>query len=310
MLKPLLKEYTYYLKVTKGLSKNTIVSYENDISDYLDFLDENYHIKLMEQVKKEHIQNYLARLKRQKLQPKSITRKLSSIRTFHQYLLLEHEITENLVTQIPKPKTPKSLPVVLNIEEVERLLEATNGKNTPLELRNRAMVELAYGAGLRVSELTGLDIADLHLNMALVKILGKGNKERIVPLGEEAVMSLRNYLGDARLKLKPLDKEAVFVNNSGNRISRVGFYKLIQTLAIKAGIEKPISPHTLRHSFATHLLENGADLRAVQELLGHEDIMTTENYTHISKRHLQSAYEGAHPRANMEKQPVTMSRDK
>ncbi len=302
MLKPLLKEYTYYLKVTKGLSKNTIISYENDISDYLEFLDVNYHIKLMEQVKKEHIQNYLARLKRQNLQPKSITRKLSSIRSFHQYLLVEREITENFVTQIPKPKTSKALPVVLNIEEVELLIDATSGKNTPLELRNRAMLELAYGAGLRVSELIGLDIADLHLNMALVKILGKGSKERIVPLGEEAVVALRNYLGDARLKMKPLDKEAVFVNNSGKRISRIGFYKLIQTLALKAGIDKQISPHTLRHSFATHLLENGADLRAVQELLGHEDIMTTENYTHISKRHLQAAYEAAHPRANIEKE--------
>jgi len=302
MLEPLLKEYTYYLKVTKGLSKNTIASYANDIKDYLAFLENNYHIKLMEKVTKEQIQNYLLRLKRQQLLPKSITRKLSSIRSFHQYLLLEKEITENLVLSIPKPKTPKSLPVVLNIEEIERLLEVSTGKNTPLDIRNRALLELAYGAGLRVSELIDLDLADLHLNMALVNVLGKGNKERIVPLGQEAVVALRNYLGGARMKLNPVDREAVFVNRKGKRLSRVGFYKLIQTLSVKAKIEKPISPHTLRHSFATHLLENGADLRAVQELLGHEDILTTENYTHISKRHLQDVYETAHPRANIGKE--------
>lgn len=302
MLKQTLKEYIYYLRVTKGLSVNTIAAYERDISDYIQFLETNYELKFMAQVRKEHLQNYILRLKRLKLVPKSISRKLSSIRSFHNYLIIEKELSENLVLQIPKPKTAKSLPVVLNIEEIERLLAVSEASDEPLNLRNRAMLELAYGAGLRVSELIGLNIEDLHLNMSLVRIIGKGNKERIVPLGEESVAALRNYLINSRMKLVPLDKEALFLNNTGKRISRVGFFKLIKSMAKKAGIEKPISPHTLRHSFATHLLENGADLRAVQELLGHEDIMTTENYTHISKQHLQKAYQGAHPRAHQRKE--------
>ncbi len=305
MLRQLVKEYTYYLRVTKGLSKNTIAAYEHDISDYVTFLETNYCFKFMREVKREHLQNYLSRLKRLKLGSKTISRKLSSIRSFHNYLIQEKELTENVVLRIPKPRTAKALPVVLNIEEIERLLATLDDGNQPLVLRNRAMLELAYGSGLRVSELVGLDISDLHLNMGLVRIVGKGDKERIVPLGEEAVVALRNYLVDSRLKLSPVDKDALFINAFGKRMSRVGFFKLVKNLAKKAKIEKPISPHTLRHSFATHLLENGADLRAVQELLGHEDIMTTENYTHISKRHLKDAYQAAHPRATSERKEET-----
>ncbi len=300
MLEHLLKEYLYYLRTERNLSKNTLSSYERDVRDYLLFLETNYKIKRLEQVEKRHIQNYVTRLKRQEMVPSSITRKLSSIRSFHKYLLLEKEVTDNIAAKVQKPKTPKLLPVVLNVAEVEQLLSAAVGEGKPSDFRNVAMLELAYGAGLRVSELIGLKLADLHLNMALVKITGKGNKERIVPLGGEAIVALRNYLAQARGLLKPLDKEFVFLNHQGRPISRIGFYKIIQTLAGRAGITKPISPHTLRHSFATHLLENGADLKAVQELLGHEDILTTENYTHISKRHLREAYESAHPRAGKE----------
>jgi integrase/recombinase XerD len=254
----------------------------------------------MEQVEKKHLQNYVLKLKRQAMVPSSITRKLSSIRSFHKYLLLEKEVTENIASKVQKPKTPKSLPVVLNLEEIERLLNSAIGEGKPSDLRNVAMLELAYGSGLRVTELIGLRLVDLHLNMGFVKITGKGNKERIVPLGEEAIIALRNYLSFSRQKQKPLDKDSVFLNNRGKQISRVGFFKVIQTLAKKAAIDKQISPHTLRHSFATHLIENGADLKAVQELLGHEDILTTENYTHISKKHLVDAYSNAHPRARKE----------
>jgi integrase/recombinase XerD len=229
--------------------------------------------------------------------PASITRKLSSIRSFHKYLLLEKEVSENIASKVQKPKTARTLPVVLNLEEINRLLKVSIGEGKPSDLRNVAMIELAYGAGLRVTELIALKLSDLHLNMGFVNITGKGNKERIVPLGEEAVIAIRNYLSQSRPKQNPIDKESVFINNRGRQISRVGFFKVIQTLAKKAGIEKPISPHTLRHSFATHMLENGADLKAVQELLGHEDILTTENYTHISKKHLVEAYTSAHPRA-------------
>ncbi|HOW38517.1 MAG TPA: site-specific tyrosine recombinase XerD [Bacillota bacterium] len=297
MLEGLLKEYVYFLRVTKNLAKNTIVSYQNDLKDYLAFLERNYHISRPDKIERAHLLQYVARLKREEMAPKSVARKLSAIKSFHRYLQVEKIIDDNVVESVPLPKPRKQLPVVLNVEEIDSLLEAAIGTGTVLELRNRAMIELAYGSGLRVSELIDLDIADLHLNNGLVNVTGKGSKERIVPLGADSIAALRKYLTEARPLIHPKGKEILFVNKDGGRISRVGFYKILQTLALKAGIDKPISPHTLRHSFATHLLENGADLRAVQELLGHEDILTTENYTHISKRHLQDAYQAAHPRA-------------
>ncbi|MDD3478008.1 MAG: site-specific tyrosine recombinase XerD [Candidatus Izemoplasmatales bacterium] len=296
MIQNLLKEYVYYLKVTKNLSKNTIVSYQNDLSDYLTFLSEQYAIKDMSRVEKKHVMNYMAKMKRQKLSEKSIARKLSSIRTFHRFLLVEKIVDENVVLKISRPKVKKQLPTVLNVEETNQLLLAAKDPSA-LCLRNVAMMELAYGAGLRVSELIDLDISDLHLNQALVDVTGKGNKERIVPLGENAIAALRKYITEGRPLLHPMERETLFLNKSGSRISRVGFYKIVQQLAIKAGIDKPISPHTLRHSAATHMLEGGADLRAVQELLGHEDILTTENYTHISNQRLDQTYRVAHPRS-------------
>jgi integrase/recombinase XerD len=302
MLESLLKEYVYYLKITKGLSKNTISSYQNDLKDYLTFLTKNDHLTNPEAITKNHVMRYLTRLKRLEMSPKSVTRKISSLKSFHSYLLLEKLVSENVVQTIPKPKTAKQLPVVLNIEEVSALIHAAKGDGELLDMRNGALVELAYGSGLRVSELLGLDISDLHLNMALVDVTGKGNKQRIVPLNENAIAAIRRYLVEARPLLRPEQKEVLFVNKDGKRLSRIGFYKLIQTLAKKAHIDKPISPHTLRHSFATHLLENGADLRMVQELLGHEDILTTENYTHLSKHHLQAQYTSAHPRAQARKE--------
>ena len=298
LLESLLKEYVYYLKVTKNLAKNTIVSYQNDLEDYLKFIDDNYHFKRADQITKQHALNYLSHLKRADLAGKSIARKLSSIKSFHQYLMSEKMIDENIFMSISQPKITHVLPVVLNLDEIDRLLEAAKGDSGILDLRNLAMIELAYGSGLRVSELINLKISDIHLNNSMVKILGKGSKERIVPLGENAIIAIRKYLVDSRPMIHPEGKDVLFVNKNGAKLSRVGFYKIVQTLASHAKIEKPISPHTLRHSFATHLLENGADLRAVQELLGHEDILTTENYTHISKHHLQEAYESAHPRAN------------
>jgi integrase/recombinase XerD len=302
MLKANLKEYVYYLKITKNLAKNTIESYERDLLEYMSFLERNYEFKFFDQVTKQHIDNFIRSLARRKMSPKSITRKISSIHSFHKYLLEEKIIEKDVVARVKKPKTAKTLPVVLNIEETERFIDASNGLGKPLDLRNRAMVELAYGSGLRVSELLDIKISDLHLNMNLINITGKGNKERIVPLGEESIFAIRKYLIDARGKLNPKNSEILFVNRSGNRLSRVGFYKIIKAIAARARIEKVMSPHTLRHSFATHLLENGANLRSVQELLGHEDIMTTEIYTHITKRRIQMEYESKHPRAHGKKE--------
>lgn len=297
MLTNYLKEYLYYLKITKNLAKNTIDSYERDLNDYLDFLVKNYNIKDYNLITKEQITNYLKSLSRRDIKASSITRKISSIHSFHKYLTNENLIDSDVSEKIRKPKTKKSLPTVLNLVEINAIINLTYENESPLGKRNAALIELAYGSGLRVSELLNLEISDLHLNKGLVRIIGKGNKERIVPLGEQAVIALRNYIIDARPLLKPKNGRVLFVNKFGDSLSRVGFYKIIQNLADKANINKKISPHTLRHSFATHLLENGANLRSVQELLGHEDIMTTENYTHVSKAHLRKIYNEAHPRA-------------
>ncbi len=304
MLKVNLKEYIYYLKITKNLAKNTIISYQRDLEEYLDFIETNYEIKNPNQIEKKHVDNYIRSCTRKKVSPKTITRKISSIHSFHKYLLSEKIVDRDIIAKVKKPVTPKTLPTVLNMVEIERFIDASNGSGKALDLRNRAMVELAYGSGLRVSELLDLEISDLHLNMNLINITGKGNKERIVPLGEESVFALRKYIVDARPKLNPRQKEILFLNRSGEKMSRIGFYKIIQTIADKAGIDKKMSPHALRHSFATHLLENGANLRSVQELLGHEDIMTTEIYTHVTKKHIQKEYDLKHPRANRKKETL------
>ncbi|XFA99384.1 site-specific tyrosine recombinase XerD [Candidatus Izemoplasma sp. B36] len=297
MLESNLKEYVYYLKITKNLSKNTIDSYQRDLKEYISFLEKNYKFRRYDQVEKKHIDNFIKSLARKKISPKSVTRKISSIHSFHRYLLEEKIVEKDVTVRIKKPVTPKTLPSVLNLDEIDKFIDASNGLGKPLDLRNRAMVELAYGSGLRVSELLDLNISDLHLNMSLVNITGKGNKERIVPLGEESIIAIRKYLVDARPLLKPKHREILFLNKKGEKLSRIGFYKVIKNIALKAGIKKKMSPHTLRHSFATHLLENGANLRSVQDLLGHEDILTTEIYTHVTKKHIQEVYELNHPRA-------------
>ncbi len=298
MLMNYLKEYLYYLKITKNLAKNTIMSYERDLNDYLDFLTKNYGIKDYNLITKDQITNYLKSLSRKDIKASSITRKISSIHSFHKYLTNENLVDNDVSEKIRKPKTKKNLPIVLNLPEINAIINLTYEFTNPLGIRNTALLELAYGSGLRVSELLDLEISDLHLNQGLVRIIGKGNKERIVPLGEQAIIALRNYIVNARPKLSPKNSNILFVNKFGESLSRVGFYKVIQQLADKANINKKISPHTFRHSFATHLLENGANLRSVQELLGHEDIMTTENYTHVSKAHLRKIYNNAHPRAD------------
>ncbi|MCK5761376.1 MAG: site-specific tyrosine recombinase XerD [Candidatus Izimaplasma sp.] len=301
MLKRLLKEYEYYLKITKGLSQNSIKSYISDLVEYIDFLVKNYMIKDPDKITKQHIRNFIGRLKRKHNSASSISRKMSAIRSFHKYLLLEKIVYVNVSLGISLPKKEQRLPQILSVNEIDALMVAADG-DEPLELRNRAMLELLYGSGLRITELIGIRLGDLHLNMGFLNILGKGNKERIVPLGEEGRYALRRYLDKGRPFLKKVPGDIVFVNNSGSSISRVGFYKTLKKLALKAGITKDVSPHTLRHSFASHLLENGVNLRMVQELLGHEDISTTQIYTHISKKHLKDVYEEFHPRSKKEEE--------
>lgn len=296
MLKRLLKEYEYYLKITKGLSTNTISSYITDLREYVEFLEKNYLIKDPNSITKQHIRNFIARLKRKRNTPASISRKMSAIRSFHKFMLLEKLVNLNVSLGVSLPKKEKKLPIVLSVDEVDALMVAADG-DEPLELRNKAMLELLYGSGLRISELLDLKLSDLHINMGFLNIVGKGNKERIVPIGAEGAYALKRYLDKGRTSLKKIPGEIVFVNSRGSNISRVGFYKVLKKLTLKAGIMKDVSPHTLRHSFASHLLENGVDLRVVQELLGHEDISTTQIYTHISKKQLQKVYEEFHPRS-------------
>ena len=211
-------------------------------------------------------------------------------------MLIEKLVYANVTTGISLPKKEKRLPLVLSVNEIDALMIAADG-DEPLSLRNRAMLELLYGSGLRITELIDLRLGDIHLNMGFINVTGKGNKERIVPIGEEGQLALKRYIEKGRSELKTVSGDIIFVNNRGNKISRVGFYKTLKRLAIKAGITKDISPHTLRHSFASHLLENGVDLRMVQELLGHNDISTTQIYTHINKKQLKSVYEEFHPRS-------------
>jgi integrase/recombinase XerD len=293
-----LKEYLYHLKITKNLSANTIASYERDLKSYLNFIKDNYGFRDFNQINKEHIQNYTRHLSRKNNAGSTITRKLSSIRSFHRYLTSENLVDKDITRKLRKPKTKKTLPTVLNIFEVDKMIDLTYEKNDPLSLRNQAMIELAYGSGLRVTELMNLRISDLHLNKGLVNIIGKGNKERIIPLNPNTVLALQKYIIEARPALNPKKADVLFVNKFGKPLSRVGFFKVIKNLAEKAQIHKTVSPHTLRHSYATHLLENGASLRTVQELLGHEDILTTELYTHVSKKHINQIYHDAHPRAS------------
>lgn len=297
MLKNLLKEYEYYLKITKGLSANTISSYKTDLAEYILFIEKNYYLRNPNDITKQHIRNFIGRLKRKNNTASSISRKISAIRSFHKYLLLEKLVDSNVSLGVSLPKKANKLPVVLSVDEVDALMIAADG-DEPLELRNKAMLELLYGSGLRVSELLNLSLGDLHLNMGFINIVGKGNKERIVPIGEIGQLALKRYLENGRPFLKKIPGDILFVNSRGSEISRVGFYKTLKKLVFKAGIMKDVSPHTLRHSFASHLLENGVDLRMVQELLGHEDISTTQIYTHISKKQLKEVYEEFHPRSN------------
>lgn len=293
-----LKEYNYYIQGEIRLSKNTCDSYERDVTQYCTFLKEVRHKTKPEEIEIEDIRAYLASLKRKHNTSSSQSRKLSALKSFHKFLLLEKYVDTNIAKLVTNPKQEKKLPVVFSIEEVDSLLKSLK-TTTPAEIRDKAMIELTYSSGLRVSELVNLKLSDLHLEMGLVDIIGKGNKERIVPIGEEALESLKLYLTEARPKLsKPNSPTYLFLNQKfGKNMTRQAFFEIIKEKALEAGIEKPISPHKLRHSFASHLLERGIDLRLIQEMLGHEDISTTEIYTHINNARLTKVYLSAHPRA-------------
>lgn len=295
-----LKEYHYYLISEMRLSNNTWQSYESDVKKYIEFIVKNYKITDPQDIEVDHLKKYIESLHRKKIEPSSQSRKLSAIKSFHKFLLKEKYVSNNIVSAIDLPKQTKKLPTVLSIEEVDLLLNTLN-TDTPLESRNKAMIELTYASGLRVTELVSLKLSDLHLDAGFVQIHGKGNKERIVPVGEIAIDSLNYYLQNSRVQLIKRHNDFVFVNGrDGGPMTRQAFFLIIKDKVKQAGIKKEISPHKLRHSFASHLLKNGVDLRLIQELLGHEDISTTERYTHLQNEDMIQKYNYAHPRARKE----------
>lgn len=291
-------EYRYYLKGEKGLSENSVKSYTADIKDYLAYL-ETRQIRDPEEISLDLLREYLKTLAAAGLAAASRSRKLSAIKNFHKFLVLERHCRHDVASMALSPKQEKRLPHVLSVAEVERLLEAARSGDDYLTVRNVAMLELAYGSGLRVSELVDLKLENLHLDLGFIKVFGKGSKERIVPLGEIAADAIKEYLERSRpFLVKKTGESTLFLNTRGKPMSRQNFFLIIKAVAREAGIKKTVSPHILRHSFASHLLANGTDLRIIQELLGHEDISTTEIYTHINNEKLTEIYLRAHPRAH------------
>ncbi|ARD49410.1 site-specific tyrosine recombinase XerD [Sporosarcina sp. P33] len=289
-----LEDYVHFLTVERQLAQNTVKSYERDLTAYLRFI-ESLSVETLDAIDRATVLQYLQKLKDSGKSSRTLSRHISSIRSFHQFLVREQVTTHDCTIHIELPKIEQKLPDILSIPEIERLIDAVDG-NTFQGMRDIALLELLYGTGMRVSELIAIDLADLHLTMGFVRVFGKGSKERIVPLGRGAVEACTKYLNEARPGLTG-DTEALFLNMHGRRLTRQGCWKILKEAGEKAYIQKAITPHLLRHSFATHLIENGADLRAVQEMLGHADISTTQLYTHVSKKRLKDVYSMYHPRA-------------
>ncbi|WP_404453268.1 site-specific tyrosine recombinase XerD [Oceanobacillus kapialis] len=297
MLKDAIDDFFHFLRIEKGLSDNTLQSYKRDLAHYLHYTEKIMKKTNWSQVRRTDIVGFLHILKDDNKSSATIARHVSSIRSFHQFLIREQLVNQDASLNIETPKKDQKLPDVLSIKDIEALLQIPGA--SPLHIRNRAMFELLYATGLRVTELLSLKIGDMHLTMGFVQCFGKGSKERIVPLGNVAIKAIETYLQHGRPSLvkNKKDDQTVFVNQHGRPLTRQGFWKVLKASAQAAGIKKSITPHTLRHSFATHLLENGADLRVVQEMLGHADISTTQIYTHVTKARLKDIYDSYHPRA-------------
>jgi len=291
-----LKDFIYHLSVEKGLADNTLDSYQRDLRKYLQFLQAQ-NINSFGQTSRRQITAYLSEQQSKGLAPSTITRSLASIRSFYQYLLKEQIITENPAVELESPKSEKKLPHVLSFQDIELLLEQPR-TDCIIGMRDKAMLELIYATGIRVSELVSLNLNHANIKMGFLRCDGKGGKERMIPLGSVAIKSLQDYLKYSREKyVKNKEEKALFLNQHGNRLTRQGFWKILKKYVLRAGINTEITPHTLRHSFATHLLENGADLRSVQEMLGHADISTTQIYTQVTRKKIKEIYDQAHPRA-------------
>ena len=291
----LLDLFLAYIVVEKGLSKNTLEAYSRDLCRYLAFLDKNGCLEPAT-VSAADIAGFIAALKGEGLSPRSRARTLSALRMFHRFLVVEGYAGANPTAVIESPRMPGRLPDILSEDEVERLLQSVGGRDR-YDLRDRAMLELLYATGLRVSELVKLKLADLNLVAGYLVTSGKGDKERLVPIGDAAREAVQEYLASARLPAgSGKGSRFLFLSRLGEPMSRQAFWNIIRKRAQLAGIRKKLSPHTLRHSFATHLLEHGADLRSVQMMLGHADLATTQIYTHVSNERLKNIHRELHPR--------------
>jgi integrase/recombinase XerD len=289
--------FTHYLAVERRLSLHTQRVYERDVRTWWRMLPQHGNVEVSALLTRDNVVKFLAQSRASGLSPRSVARRMAGLRAFSRYLTQEEILAVDPLLDLRTPRLPQRLPHCLSIEEVDRLLRQPR-VDTPRGLRDTAMLETLYATGLRVSELVLLPLSALHLAEGWIKVRGKGGKERLIPLGEQAVACIRAYLVGAREVLMRGERTPrVFVNGRGQGMTRQGFWKLLRTYARQAGITKPISPHTLRHSFATHLLEQGADLRSVQQMLGHSDISTTQIYTHVLEARLRSAYQRYHPRA-------------
>jgi len=293
-----ISSYLTHVQVEKGLAPNTLSAYRRDLAKFEDFAKKR---KLtLAEVKRDDLVDFLASLYRQKLESKTVARHLVTLRNFFRHAQVQELIADDPTAHLESPKIRRSLPGYLRLEEVEKLLELPDQK-IPLGLRDRAMLEVLYSTGLRVSELTSLRVTDLDMKVGCVRCIGKGDKERIVPVGRKALGIVERYLREGRTALIGPGRGSagsfLFVNRRGGRISRVGVWKIFSAYGRKAGLRVPLTPHMLRHSFATHLLERGADLRSVQLMLGHSDISTTQIYTHVVEERLKQIYKAHHPRA-------------
>ncbi len=293
-----IKGYENYLKLEKSLSPNSVVAYINDVNKFVKFLEENYKQVTPVKVKLSHLKKFVEWLNEQGVSPRTQARSISGIKSFYKYMLIEGQVGNDPTALLESPKIGRKLPDILTIEEVDMLIGAVD-VSTPEGQRNKAMLETLYSCGLRVSELISLKITNLFFDEGFVKIEGKAGKERLVPVSRRAIDEIKNYMENyrSRLKIQPGSENIVFLNRRGNQLSRVMIFTIVKNLAGKVNLKKQISPHTFRHSFATHLINGGADLRAVQEMLGHESILTTEIYIHLNRDYLKETVNLFHPRS-------------
>jgi len=296
-----LKRYLQFIKLEKNLSENSVASYENDLKRYLRFVADDLRIQQLNGITLQHIEQYLEELSAMDLAVSSVARNISSIRSFHEFAVVEGMAEANPAELIDLPQQTENLPEVLNPEEVSTIIDIPS-RDSAAGIRNAAVLETLYATGMRVSELVNLKVDNLIFEIGFIRVLGKGNKERLVPVGEAAQTALEHYIETVRPQFQsdsnPQKAEnKVFLSQRGNPLSRMSIWNIVNDAAEQAGIEKNVYPHIFRHSFATHLLEGGADLRAVQEMLGHSSIITTEIYTHVDRSLLHQVHKEFHPRA-------------